>query len=154
MHINGVGGDCPGKTEIHPDVLRSAKVFVEYEPQTRIEGDLQHLPIDFEVTELWQVLNGQRTGRDDAQQVTVFDSVGFALEDFSALRYVYAQAQRIGLGVDLDLIPALNDPKDLYQLIRPSTRTTGVAMLASPLAQKPTTVEPRKQTKKAVPELM
>ncbi len=123
MHINGVGGDCPGKTEIHPDVLRAAKVFVEYEPQTRIEGDLQHLPADFAVTELWQVLNGQRAGRDDAAQVTVFDSVGFALEDFSALRYVYAQAQHIGLGVDLDLIPALDDPKDLYQLIRPSTTT-------------------------------
>jgi len=121
MHINGVGGDCPGKTEIHPEVLRGAKVFVEYEPQTRIEGDLQHLPADFAVTELWQVLNGQQTGRDDGSQVTVFDSVGFALEDFSALRYVYEQAQRIGLGVDLDLIPALDDPKDLYQLIRPST---------------------------------
>jgi ornithine cyclodeaminase len=123
MHINGVGGDCPGKTEIHPDVLRGAKVFVEYEPQTRIEGDLQHLPADFEVTELWRVLSGQQTGRDDDSQVTVFDSVGFALEDFSALRYVYAQAQRIGLGVNLDLIPALDDPKDLYQLIRPSTST-------------------------------
>jgi ornithine cyclodeaminase len=123
MHINGVGGDCPGKTEIHPDVLRAAKVFVEYAPQTRIEGDLQHLPADFAVTELWQVLSGQQTGRNDDSQVTVFDSVGFALEDFSALRYVYAQAQRIGLGVDLDLIPALDDPKDLYQLIRPSTAT-------------------------------
>ena len=122
MHINGVGGDCPGKTEIAPDVLRAAKVFVEYEPQTRIEGDLQHLPADFAVTELWRVLNGQQTGRDDDSQVTMFDSVGFALEDFSALRYVYAQAQHLGLGVDLDLIPALDDPKDLYQLIRPSTR--------------------------------
>jgi ornithine cyclodeaminase len=122
MHINGVGGDCPGKTEIAPDVLRGAKVFVEYEPQTRIEGDLQQMPADFAVTELWQVLSGQQSGRDDAAQVTVFDSVGFALEDFSALRYVYAQAQRIGLGVDLDLIPALDDPKDLYQLIRPKSR--------------------------------
>ena len=40
MHINGVGGDCPGKTELHADVLRGARVFVEYEPQTRIEGEL------------------------------------------------------------------------------------------------------------------
>jgi ornithine cyclodeaminase len=134
MHINGVGGDCPGKTEIHPDVLRAAKVFVEYEPQTRIEGDLQHLPAEFEVTELWQVLNGQKSGRDDQRQVTVFDSVGFALEDFSALRYVYEQALRIGLGVDLDLIPALDDPKDLYQLIRP--KTTGRATPTSPRGHK------------------
>ena len=59
MHINGVGGDCPGKTEMHPDVLRGASVFVEYEPQTRVEGDLQQLPADFPVTEFWQVLAGK-----------------------------------------------------------------------------------------------
>jgi ornithine cyclodeaminase len=119
MHINGVGGDCPGKTEIHADVLRAAKVFVEYEPQTRVEGDLQHLPADFAVTELWQVLSGHKTGRDNVAQVTMFDSVGFALEDFSALRYVHDQAQALRLGCGIALIPQLNDPKDLYQLIRP-----------------------------------
>lgn len=120
MHINGVGGDCPGKTEIHPDVLHRAKVFVEFEPQTRMEGDLQHMPPDFAVTELWQVLAGHQTGRDTQAQITLFDSVGFAMEDFSALRYVYAQALAAGLGADIDLIPQLADPKDLYQLIRPA----------------------------------
>jgi ornithine cyclodeaminase len=88
MHINGVGGDCPGKTELHPDVLRAAAVFVQYEPQTRIEGDLQHLPADFAVTELWQVLNKTAAGRTSVAQITLFDSVGFALEDYSALRYL------------------------------------------------------------------
>ena len=89
MHINGVGGDCPGKTEVHADVLRAAKVFVEYEPQTRIEGDLQQMEADFGVTELWQVLSGQLTGRDNDAQITMFGSVGFAMEDFSSLRYVH-----------------------------------------------------------------
>ncbi len=124
MHINGVGGDCPGKTEIHADVLRAAKVFVEYEPQTRIEGDLQHLPADFCVTELWQVLADHQTGRDNDVQITLFDSVGFAMEDFSALRYVHDQAQMLGLGADIALIPQLDDPKDLYQLIRPAAVKT------------------------------
>lgn len=121
MHINGVGGDCPGKTEIHADVLRAAKVFVEFEPQTRIEGDLQHLPADFRVTELWHVLAGQASGRDNATQVTMFDSVGFAMEDFSALRYLYDQAQALQLGAPLALMAQLPNPKDLYQLIRPAT---------------------------------
>jgi ornithine cyclodeaminase len=121
MHINGVGGDCPGKTEIHADVLRAAKVFVEYEPQTRIEGDLQHLPADFCVTELWRVLSGQTVGRDNATQVTLFDSVGFAMEDFSALRYMYDQTQTLQLGAPMALMAHLSDPKDLYQLIRPTT---------------------------------
>lgn len=119
MHINGVGGDCPGKTEIHADVLRAAKVFVEFEPQTRIEGDLQHLPADFAVTELWQVLAGQQPGRDSRAQITMFDSVGFAMEDFSALRYLHDQAQALGLGAPIALIAQPTDPKDLYQLIRP-----------------------------------
>ena len=119
-HLNAVGGDCPGKTEIHPDVLAAAKVFVEYEPQTRVEGDLQQMPPGFAVTELWQVLAGHATGRDSATQVTVFDSVGFALEDFSALRYLYAKARLLGLGQTLPLIPRLDDPKDLYQLVRPA----------------------------------
>ncbi|MEP6970896.1 MAG: ornithine cyclodeaminase [Betaproteobacteria bacterium] len=117
MHFNAVGGDCPGKTELHADVLRGADVFVEFEPQTRVEGELQQMPADFAVTELWQVLQGQHAGRTSAQQVTVFDSVGFALEDFSALRYMRGCAQRLGVGQDLALIPAFADPKDLFGLV-------------------------------------
>lgn len=118
MHINAVGGDCPGKTEIHPDVLRMARVFVEYEPQTRIEGDLQQMPADFEVTELWRVLAGTSLGRSSDVQITMFDSVGFAMEDFSALGFVYEAALAQQRVQQLDLIPQLDDPKDLYQLIR------------------------------------
>ena len=114
MHINAVGGDCPGKTELHPGVLEAASVFVEFEPQTRIEGDIQQMPADFPVTELWRVLTGQVAGRLDDQQATVFDSVGFALEDFSALRLMGALAAKLGLGQRTDLIPALADPKDLF----------------------------------------
>ena len=114
MHINGVGGDCPGKTELHPDVLRRASVFVEYEPQTRIEGDLQQMPAEFGVTELWRVLVGDAEGRRNASEITVFDSVGFALEDYSALRLLRDRAAELGLGEQIPLIPALADPKDLY----------------------------------------
>ena len=114
MHLNAVGGDCPGKTELHPGVLANASVFVEYEPQTRVEGDLQQMAADFPVTELWRVLAGQAPGRRSADEVTVFDSVGFALEDFAALRLVGALARELGLGQTVGLIPDLADPKDLY----------------------------------------
>ena len=117
MHFNAVGGDCPGKTELHADVLRGADVFVEYEPQTRIEGELQQMPADFAVTELWKVLQGHQAGRTQADQVTIFDSVGFALEDFSALRYMRDSARELGVGQDLALIPAFGDAKDLFGLI-------------------------------------
>ena len=118
MHLNAVGGDCPGKTELHADVLRAARVFVEYEPQTRIEGDIQQLPADFPVVDLWRVLAGQAEGRQRADQVTVFDSVGFALEDFSTLRLVAARAEALGLGETIELVPSADDPKDLFRHTR------------------------------------
>jgi ornithine cyclodeaminase len=121
MHINAVGGDCPGKTELAAEVLRAGTVFVEYEPQTRIEGDLQQMPADFAVTELWRVLTGQAAGRTSDEQITVFDSVGFALEDYSALRYLADQAAAMGLGEALPLIPALANPRDLFSLLQPAT---------------------------------
>jgi ornithine cyclodeaminase len=117
MHINGVGGDCPGKTEMHADVLRAAQVFVEFEPQTRMEGDLQQMEADFAVTELWQVLAGQHRGRSRADQITLFDSVGFAMEDFSALRYVYDTARAMALGEPMSLIPPLDNPKNLFSAL-------------------------------------
>ena len=118
MHINAVGGDCPGKTELHADVLRGAEVFVEYAPQTRIEGDIQQLPADFPVVDLWRVLAGQAEGRQRADQVTVFDSVGFALEDFSTLRLVAERAEALGLGETIELVPSADDPKDLFRHTR------------------------------------
>lgn len=114
VHINGVGGDCPGKTELHAEVLARASVFVEYEPQTRIEGDLQQMPADFAVTELWRVLIGDAAGRTTDREITVFDSVGFALEDYSALRLLRDLATELKLGAPVGLIPNLADPKDLY----------------------------------------
>ena len=121
MHINAVGGDCPGKTELHPDVLRGAAVFVEYAPQTRVEGDIQQMPSDFAVTEVWEDLSQHQAGRTSVTQVTVFDSVGFALEDFSALRYMRDTALALGMGERMALIPALDDPKDLFSLLRQPT---------------------------------
>lgn len=46
MHLNAVGGDCPGKTELHRDIVERARVMVEYEPQSRIEGEIQQMPVD------------------------------------------------------------------------------------------------------------
>ena len=114
MHINGVGGDCPGKTELATGVVANASVFVEFEPQSRIEGEVQQMPADFPVTELWRVLAMQASGRRHDAEVTLFDSVGFALEDYSALRLVRDCAMEMGLGRDADLIPALRDPKNLF----------------------------------------
>jgi ornithine cyclodeaminase len=126
MHLNAVGGDCPGKTELHPDILRrrDARVVVEFEPQSRVEGEIQQLEADFPVAELTDVLSGRRPGRASAQEVTIFDSVGFALEDFSALRYlrrIHHQLQ--GSQQQVDLVPDLDDPKNLFALLASESGT-------------------------------
>ena len=117
VHINGVGGDCPGKTELHRDILLRSAIFVEYPPQTRIEGEIQQLPPDHPVTELWQVMAGQTPGRTSPDQVTLFDSVGFAIEDFSALRYVKSKLAETGFCTQLDMIADPDDPRDLFGMI-------------------------------------
>ncbi|MGW5960957.1 ornithine cyclodeaminase [Methylorubrum thiocyanatum] len=121
QHLNAIGGDCPGKTELHADILRRARTVVEYEPQTRIEGEIQQMPADYPVVELWRVLRGEAPGRVATDEITLFDSVGFALEDFSALHCLREIA---GPGSDLDLIPASDDPKDLFGAVLPKRRAS------------------------------
>ena len=137
MHLNAVGGDCPGKTELHADILRrpDARVVVEFEPQSRIEGEIQQMPAGFAVTEFAQVLRGQAPGRRTAQEVTVFDSVGFALEDFSALRTLHALLQQYPhLGTPIDLVPQMNDPKDLFGLLHAPAPQARTALQPEPQA--------------------
>ena len=131
MHINAIGGDCPGKTELHPDILRRARIVVEYLPQSRVEGEIQQVE-DAGAVELWQVVSGAEPGRQAHDQVTVFDSVGFALEDFSTLRFLRDLTAAAGWANELDLVPDLADPKDLFSLLLPGARRRAARAEASP----------------------
>ncbi|WP_144862070.1 ornithine cyclodeaminase [Mesorhizobium sp. J18] len=123
VHINAVGGDCPGKTELHRDILLRSDIFVEFSPQTRIEGEVQQLAPDHKVTELWQVIAGNAPGRTGAEQITLFDSVGFAIEDFSSLRYVRDRLPATGFFEELDLLADPDEPRDLFgMLLRASAK--------------------------------
>lgn len=93
------------------------KVFVEFPEQTRIEGEIQQKPEDFSVDEFYQVLTGQATGRDSEEQITLFDDVGFAINDFSALRYLRDSVRGTDLESEIDIIANPEDPKDLYSLV-------------------------------------
>lgn len=117
VHINAIGGDCPGKTELHRDILLRSDIFVEYPPQTRIEGEIQQLDANHPVIELWQVMAGKTVGRTSERQITLFDSVGFAIEDFSALRYVRSKLVETGLFEELDLLADPDEPRDLYGML-------------------------------------
>jgi ornithine cyclodeaminase len=73
------------------------------------------------------VLSKKAVGRTTQSQVTVFDSVGFALEDYSALRFMRDAAGDLGIGQVVPLIPALTNPKDLFGLIRPVVKELALA---------------------------
>ncbi len=120
-HINAMGGDCPGKTEIARNLLCQSKIFVEYLPQTLIEGEIQQLNQDkvkeHVVGELWEIICGEKKGRTQDEDITLFDCVGFAIEDFSALRLVHDLSHQYGVGQNTELLPPHSDPKDLFSLI-------------------------------------
>ena len=118
VHINAIGGDCPGKTELHRDILLRSDIFVEFPPQTRIEGEIQQLPDDYPVQPLWKVIMGQTIGRRSDTQITLFDSVGFAIEDFSSLRYIRDLIKGTDFFSPLDMLADPDDPRDLYGMLQ------------------------------------
>lgn len=116
-HIHAMGGDCPGKTELGKDLLNNSKLVVEYREQSLLEGEIQQLDESSIYAELWQLVTEDIKGRENNDEITILDSVGFALEDFSTLKLVYKLAEELTLGKHIELIPELDDPKNLYSLI-------------------------------------
>lgn len=122
QHICAIGGDSPGKTELSTDLLKRSKIVVEYFPQTEHEGEIQNLTpgaAEWVYAELWELVAGLKSGRQQDTEITLFDSVGFALEDFSVLRLCFQLAQALGVGQHFSLCPeGLSDPKNLFELIQ------------------------------------
>jgi ornithine cyclodeaminase len=86
-----------------------------------VEGEVQQCTANRIYAELWELVCKLKPGRQDNHEITLFDSVGFALEDFSILRVVYELAKEHHIGTELPLIPELNDPKNLFGLLESST---------------------------------
>lgn len=118
VHINAVGGDCADKTELDTSILHDSKIVVEYMPQTEMEGEIKHLDKKNVHAELWELVQNQKPGRVNDNEVTIFDSVGFAIEDFAILKYVYELAVAKQIGSEVELIPEINDPKNLFGILK------------------------------------
>src|SRR3989344_1412132 len=91
VHINGIGGDCPGKTELELSILSRGKIVVEYFKQSIVEGEIQRLTEKEAKKRVWaelhELVSGDKVGRDNESEITLYDSVGIGLEDFFALRF-------------------------------------------------------------------
>jgi len=117
VHLNAIGGDCPGKTELAPAILHRADIFVEYPEQTRIEGEIQQLAPDHPVTEFWEVLTGPRRAAQIPSRSRCLTVVGFAIEDFSALCYVRDAIKGTDFFTPLDMLADPDDPRDLFGMV-------------------------------------
>lgn len=115
--VCGIGGDTPGKTELSllENNVDKIKIIIEYFDQTKVEGELQNIRDYFNVINLADlIINSQLVVRDYAEQIVLFDSVGFALEDFSILMVLYNWLQTSDKFKEIDFLPNIDNPKDLY----------------------------------------
>lgn len=113
LFINAIGGDCPGKTELDPEVMRKARIVVEFFEQTKYEGEVQNLEEgSFQYDELWEIIQGAKSGRNKEDELIVFDAVGFGLADYSIMRMLHERK----LGKDVDFLPSPKDPKNLFSI--------------------------------------
>ena len=103
--LAGVGADSAGKQELDPETFSRAKVVVDSLDQCAEIGDLQHALAAGRVTrsdvhaEIAEVIDGTKSGRTSAEEVTLFDSTGTALEDVAAAAAVYERAVATGRGI-------------------------------------------------------
>lgn len=119
-HINALGGDTVGKTELDLSLLKSSRVVVEYLQQTAVEGEIQRLSKSevnkFVVGHLHELIRGEKSARQSSEDITIFDSVGIALEDFSILKMIHKLSEKYCLGMTLDVVPKLDNSKNLMSL--------------------------------------
>jgi alanine dehydrogenase len=109
-HINGVGSHAPQAREIPGETMRDARVVVDSRDANLSEcGDCM-IPIaeglfgpEHVSDELGELLDGSKPGRTDAQQVTVYQSCGIAIQDVATANLVYEKAMATGVGVEVAL---------------------------------------------------
>ena len=101
-HINAVGTDTQGKRELPEGLLQRTRLFVDDATQARQIGEAQWAPSELPCTELGDVLTGQTAARRSADDITVFDMTGLALQDLTVARMLHTQAMAQGLGTRID----------------------------------------------------
>jgi len=102
-HINAIGADMPGKQELEPALVASAKVFADSATQVVAKGECQHaaklglVPAE-RITEIGTVLEGMKPGRLSAEEITLFDATGMAIQDLMVAAMALNRAEKKGIG--------------------------------------------------------
>jgi ornithine cyclodeaminase len=104
-HVNAVGSSVPTTRELDTETMAAASLFVDRRESTLNEsGDLLLAGLGEEHirAELGEVLVGAHPGRSDDGELTVFKSLGLAVEDLAAAELVVRKAREQGVGVEVD----------------------------------------------------
>jgi ornithine cyclodeaminase/alanine dehydrogenase-like protein (mu-crystallin family) len=109
-HINAIGSYKPTVREIPAETVRRARVVVDHRPAALAEAGDLIIPMeqgliekDHVYAELGEIVAGLKKGRESPEQITLFKSVGVAVQDIAAANLVLAVAERLNLGTDLTL---------------------------------------------------
>lgn len=113
-HVNGVGANAAAKQELDPGCFAKSKVVVDFKTQALEEaGDLRRaiaaglISVEQIHAELGDLVVGRKKGREDNAEITLFKSVGVAIEDIAAASFVYEKAIARGVGTVLHLDSAV-----------------------------------------------
>ena len=109
-HINAMGANSPAKRELDPALIKRSRIFVDFREQALAEaGDLAEALRSGSVdesqieAELGDLVLGRKSGRNTDREVTLFKSVGVAIEDVALAREIYERALKKGLGQEMAL---------------------------------------------------
>ena len=108
-HVNCIGSFRPDMREVDSDLIARSRVFVDSRGPVSLEaGELIHavergISRPEEWTEIGEVVEGLRPGRSAPDEITLFKSVGVAVQDTAAGAAALAEARRLGIGTQIDL---------------------------------------------------
>lgn len=110
MHLNIVGSSVPTMREIDDDAVMRSSVWVDYLPSTLAQaGEIVEMIREGKITEnylkgeIGKVLTGELPGRRDAEQITMYRSLGIAAQDLAVAHYLVARAREEGIGQTVTL---------------------------------------------------
>ena len=134
LHVNAVGSDFPGKTELPLSLLKQSTVCPDFPEQAIKEGECQQLDAGEIGPTLVELAQNEATYTSLKQQRTVFDSTGWALEDQVGMELLMDYATELGLGTLVQIENVSMDPRDPYQFIREDRNRLSVSGIVSEVA--------------------
>lgn len=109
-HVNAVGASQPDARELDSAAVAGARIVADRRESLFHESAEYRIPLqegrlasDHAVVELGEIVNGEAQGRTSPQQITLFKSLGLAIEDVAAAWHVLQRAERDGVGTTIDL---------------------------------------------------